>query len=209
RTTFTPDQRRATLAAAEERRDRIALRLLFDYGIRKGTLKAVQFKHFDHQRRRLTTFGKGGKVRDLPIPDPNLWMDLERHILDVGARPSDYLMCRHRMIPVGTPDAAGRRRTELRRFPEKPMSDHGLHRWWYGRLADAGITEPGVLAGERMHKARHTAGQRMLDRTGNLKAVQKLLDHTTIQTTADIYTDWDVDQLTASLAAVLAEDDDG
>ncbi|MGZ6584261.1 MAG: site-specific integrase, partial [Solirubrobacteraceae bacterium] len=45
RTTFTPDQRRATLAAAEERRDRIALRLLFDYGIRKGTLKAVQFKH--------------------------------------------------------------------------------------------------------------------------------------------------------------------
>jgi hypothetical protein len=24
---------------------------------------------------------------------------------------------------------------------------------------------------ERMHKARHTAGQRVLDRTGNLKAV--------------------------------------
>jgi site-specific recombinase XerC len=26
-----------------------------------------------------------------------------------------------------------------------------------------------------MHKARHTAGQRVLDATGNLKAAQKLL----------------------------------
>ena len=29
-----------------------------------------------------------------------------------------------------------------------------------------------------MHKARHSAGQRVLDHTGNLKAVQKLLGHT-------------------------------
>jgi site-specific recombinase XerC len=29
-----------------------------------------------------------------------------------------------------------------------------------------------------MHKARHNAGQRVLDRTGNLKAVQKLLGET-------------------------------
>jgi site-specific recombinase XerC len=37
-----------------------------------------------------------------------------------------------------------------------------------------------------MHKARHTAGQRLLDTTGNLKAVQKLLGHESIQTTGDI-----------------------
>jgi site-specific recombinase XerC len=46
-----------------------------------------------------------------------------------------------------------------------------------------------------MHKARHTAGQRVLDATGNLKAVQKLLGHSSIQTTGDIYADWDIDQL--------------
>jgi hypothetical protein len=34
--------------------DRIALRLLH-YGLRKGALKAVQHKHFDYPRRRLTT----------------------------------------------------------------------------------------------------------------------------------------------------------
>ena len=35
----------------------------------------------------------------------------------------------------------------------------------------------------------------MLDATGNLKAVQKLLGHESIQTTGDIYTDWDIQQL--------------
>ena len=46
-----------------------------------------------------------------------------------------------------------------------------------------------------MHMARHTAGQTVLDKTGNLKAVQKLLGHSSITTTGDIYTDWDIDQL--------------
>src|SRR6185437_6808419 len=81
RSTFTPDQRRSLIASAESLRDRIALRLLFDYGIRKGALAAVEFRHFDHQRKRLTIFTKGQKVRELPLPDPHLWMDLERHIL--------------------------------------------------------------------------------------------------------------------------------
>jgi len=43
-----------------------------------------------------------------------------------------------------------------------------------------------------MHKARHTAGQRVLDATGNLNADQKLLGHASIETTGDVYADWDV-----------------
>jgi hypothetical protein len=39
------------------------------------------------------------------------------------------------------------------------------------------------------------AGQRVLDKTGSLKAVQKLLGNESIQTTGGIYTDWDIDQL--------------
>ncbi len=57
-----------------------------------------------------------------------------------------------------------------------------------------------------MHKARHTAGQRVLDATGNLKAVQQLLGHASIQTTGDIYTDWDIDQLAATMAEILDDD---
>jgi integrase len=196
RTTFTGDDRRAILASADERRDRIALRLLLDYGLRKGALKAVQFKHFDHQRKRLTIFTKGQKVRMLPIPQLEFWLDLERHILDVEAQSGHYLM--PRMKGNGaytTPD------------PEKPMGDHGLHSWWYRRLTAAGVVTEGTSSGERMHKARHTAGQRVLDKTGNLKAVQKLLGHSSIQTTGDVYADWDIEQLAGTMADVLSEDD--
>ena len=57
-----------------------------------------------------------------------------------------------------------------------------------------------------MHKARHTAGQRVLDATGNLKAVQKLLRHQSMLTTADVYLDWDLDQLAQTLAEMLTEE---
>jgi integrase len=57
-----------------------------------------------------------------------------------------------------------------------------------------------------MHKARHTAGQRVLDHTG-ITAAQKLLGHASIQTTGDIHTDWDIDQLEGSLAYVAEHED--
>jgi len=50
------------------------------------------------------------------------------------------------------------------------------------------------------------AGQRVLDKTGNLKAVQKPLGHATIQTTGDIYTDWDIEQLAETLRKVVGEE---
>ena len=49
---------------------------------------------------------------------------------------------------------------------------------------------------------------RVLDGSGNLKAVQKLLGHSSIQTTADTYTDWDIEQLAQTLAEVLQESTD-
>jgi len=198
RTTFTADQQRAIVAEAEDLRDRIALRLLLNYAMRKGALAAVQIKHFDYQRRRLTIFTKGQKVRELPIPQPAFWTDLERYVLEAEAQPHHYLMARQRTIP----------RAGVRRFPDKPMSDHGLHDWWYRQLENAGIVPVGTTKGERMHKARHTAGQRVLDSTGNLKAVQKLLGHASIQTTGDVYADWDNEQLAGTLMDVFRQQEE-
>ena len=48
----------------------------------------------------------------------------------------------------------------------------------------------------------------VLDHTGNLKAVQKLLGHSSITTTGYIYTDWDIDQLEETMRVVVGEDDD-
>ena len=110
RTTFTAEQRRAIIAEQPDLRDHICLCLLLEYGLRKGALQAVQFKHFDHQRKRLTIFTKGQKVRELPIRHRTFWHDLEHHILDAGAQPAHYLLCGQRTIP----------RVGVRRFPEKP-----------------------------------------------------------------------------------------
>lgn len=195
RETFNSNQVRAIIASQDDLRDRLALRLLLNYALRKSELRAVQFKHFDHVRLRLTVFGKGGTVMAVPIPDPAFWHDLERLILDSQAQPGHYLMCGRRGNRHGS-----------RLLPDTRIGNHGLHDWWYARLADAGIVAAGTTKGERMHKGRHTAGQALLDATGNLKAVQKLLRHKSMLTTADVYLDWDLDQLAQSLAEALKED---
>lgn len=110
---------RAIITEQPDLRDRLCLCLLLDYGLRKGALQAVQFKHFDHRRKRLTIFTKGQKVRELPLPHRAFWHDLEHHILDISAQPSHYLLCTQRTIP----------RVGVRRYPEKPMSGHAAHDW--------------------------------------------------------------------------------
>jgi site-specific recombinase XerC len=205
RTTFSRDQIRAIIAAQPELRDRVACRLLLNYGLRKGSLQAIQYKHFDHQRKRLTVFLKRGKIRELPIPHAPFWFDLERLILDEEARADHYLMPRQKTHPVRFEDGKAVE-YRVRRWPEDPMGVHGLHDWWYRCLERAEIVESGVTAGERMHKARHSAGQRILDVSGNLKAAQRLLMHDSMQTTGDHYADWDIDQLSTTLADVLEDE---
>ncbi len=75
-------------------RDRIALRLLLDYALRKSALRSIQINHFDYERHRLIIFTKGKKVREIPIPDPAFWTDLEHYILESEATPSSYLMAK-------------------------------------------------------------------------------------------------------------------
>lgn len=205
RETFNQDTRLRIIASQDSVRDRIALRLLLDYGLRKGSLRQIRFQHFDHVRKRVTVFAKGGKVRELPLPDPAFWHDLERHILDISAEPHHFLMASFKVIPRGNTGLA----PIVKTYPEKAMSESaGMHRWWYGCLGRAGVVPQGTTSGERMHKARHTAGQRVLDATGDLKLVQKLLGHESIRTTGDIYVDYDIDQWAAMLAAAHESEGD-
>jgi integrase/recombinase XerC len=185
------------------RRDRIALRLLLRYGLRKGALRHIQFKHFDANRKRLTIFTKGEKVRELPIVDAALWDDLEKLMFEMSAEPQHFLMHRRKQVFWKYED--GKKLFRWFDYRDEAMGEHGLHDWWYGCLQRAGLVAQGVTRGEKMHKSRHTAGQVVLDATGNLKAVQKLLGHSSIQTTADIYTDWDIDQLAATLEGIEDE----
>jgi integrase len=140
-------------------------------------------------------------VRTLPIVEAAFWDDLGRHIIEWEAQPDDYLLCRRDVRP-NRHKAGEKFVTEHR---DQPMGVHSLHKWWYRCLQRAGIVAAGVTHGRKMHMASHTAGQVVLDKTGNLKAVRKLLGHSSITTTADIYTDWDIDQLAETMREVLGE----
>jgi integrase/recombinase XerD len=189
---------------AHVRRDRTALRLLLEYGVRKGALQRVQFKHFDLGRRRLTIFTKGEKVRDVPLR-PSFVDEVSKLMLESDAAPEHYLLQRHKKIFWKYDIDTGEKLFREKHWPDQPMGQHGLHNWWYRCLERAGIVSAGVTSGEKMHKARHTAGQRVLDTTGNIVAAQKLLGHASVQTTADVYTDWDIDALDRTMGEVLGE----
>ena len=58
-----------------------------------------------------------------------------------------------------------------------PITKSGLNRVWKNALKAAGIED------FKFHDLRHTAGTRLLRETGNLRLVQKLLNHKSITTT--------------------------
>lgn len=188
-------------------RDRVALRLLLEWGIRKGALRAVQYKHFDRVRRRVTIFSKGEKVRDLQIPDDAFWHDLDLAQMALGAEPQHYLMfsCKTFNRFAGYDRETGEARStrvEIEKL-DKQMSSSGLHNWWYACLQRAGVTAEGQRSGQRMHKARHSAGQALLEETHDIKLVQKLLGHANPTTTLETYVDYDEFQLAAHMEELL------
>ena len=71
-----------------------------------------------------------------------------------------------------------RSRAQRRKGEFYPFSRHGWRKDWQRALEAAGIED------FRFHDLRHTAATRVLRATGNIKAVQKMLGHSDITTTA-------------------------
>lgn len=70
-----------------------------------------------------------------------------------------------------------------------PVTYEGMKTRWRRKKAAAGAGDM------RFHDNRHTAASRLLRKSGNLKAVQKLLGHADISTTARFYAHVDMDDL--------------
>jgi integrase len=190
RGTFTPKDAAKVIASQPRQRDRVALLLLFRLGLRKSELARVQFKHYDG--RNLTVFGKGGKVRYLPVVEAELRDLIERHILDRQPSPEEYLLYPEKIGPEFYGGPVGTIWEDwLKQLPSTAM-----HRWWSRCLEPAGIPH------RPMHEARHTAITDFLRRTGNLKLAQMLAGHADIGTTANIYAHLDTTDLETALKAL-------
>jgi integrase len=167
--------RKMPVRAQPELRDRVALKLLFLMGLRKGELAAIRYRDLDLGRRRLCVHGKGGKIRHTPIPTEELRQELAE--LSLRRDPQEHLLYPQKRGPKGTVIWENRR---------KPLSGPALHRWWYRCLTRAGLVDEGTTHGKKMHAARYTSGTEFYLAIGDIYATQQLLGHADVSTTANI-----------------------
>jgi integrase len=156
---FSADEVVRIVAAQPELRDRVALKLLFLMGLRKGELAAIRYRDFDLGRRRLRIHGKGGKIRHTPIPTEELRQEIAE--LSLRRDPTEHLLYPQKRGPKGTVIWENRR---------KPLSGPALHRWWYRFLTRAGVVDEGTTQGKKMHGARYTSGTEFYLATGDIYA---------------------------------------
>jgi integrase/recombinase XerD len=160
------------LGCARTSRDRVALLVLLDCGIRRAELAGIRILDFDLARRQLTVFGKGQKERVIPLRG-RIVMALRSYLGEplefVGRRPEpdDYLLYPEKR----TPD-----RRVYWADPKKPCASNTVHRWWYRMLEQAGLVGHGVRSGLNMHRARHTFATE-LRRVAGVEAASQALGH--------------------------------
>jgi integrase len=141
-------------------------------GLRRAAL-LLTWPQVDFNAATITIIKKGGVQQTLPLSHRAyeiLWGQRGHDKMHVFT----FVAQRTRTCPkTGTKFVRGRR---------YPMTYYGIGTNWRRKRAKAGVSA-------RLHDLRHTAGQRTLRATNNLKLVQKLLGHTEITTTAKYYTD--------------------
>ncbi len=185
------------LGCARTSRDRLALLVLLDCGIRRAEFAGIRIRDFDLARRQLTVFGKGQKERVIPLRG-RIVMALRSYLGEplefVGRRPEpdDYLLYPEKR----TPD-----RRVYWAEPKKPCASNTVHRWWYRMLEQAGLVGHGVRSGLNMHRARHTFATE-LRRVAGVEAASQALGHSDVSTTLGIYGHQDQRDLERAMEAL-------
>ena len=178
------------IAAAKTARDRLAVIVLLDCGVRKSELAGIRVRDFDLARRTLTVFGKGQKERVLPLRGRVIlaceeFLVTPLRALDRTPEPDDYLLYPERRNKHAVSWAK----------PKARMNGQGAHRWWYYLLRDAGLVEKDVQRGLNMHRARHTFATELRKDSKDLGVVQRMLGHEDIHTTEAYYGHYDLSDL--------------
>lgn len=141
--------------------------LAVDSGLRRGEVLGLEIRNVDLDSRVVRVLGKGSKERDIPVGE-----------VAYGALRA-YLAVR----PASS---------SLRVFLSsggKPLTRNGLQTLMYRLKKRSGLPEL------RWHLLRHTFANHFINGGGGLRKLQKILGHSSIKTTADIYTDPELNEL--------------
>lgn len=157
-------------------RNRTILELYYSTGLRCTELVNIKLFDVDLDNRLLKVFGKGSKERLIPLND-----------LAVYAL-NNYLSYRPYLMERNSQSAY--------LFTSKKSKKNPLTRQWCWRLVKLAAEKAGLGKDFTVHTLRHCFATHMLNNGANLRVVQDLLGHSTIQTT-QIYTHLKNDQLKA------------
>ena len=122
----------------------------------------LQWSEVKWEARQIVKLGKGGKIVTVPITSTIraiLWPLRGHHPEHVFTFVADHTV---------------HGRVKGRRYP---MTYHGVRAAWWGIQKRSGIS------GFRFHDFRHNLATKLLRETGNLKLVQRALNHSDIKTT--------------------------
>jgi integrase/recombinase XerD len=156
-------------SVAKTARNRITLLLLYGLGCRVSELISLNLSDFNETDQWLSIFGKGGKERAVPLTK-NLAAELRAYL--VAARP---LLLKDASLKDATEavliNDRGRRPSRV-----------DVWRWLATWSTKAGFPEP-----VNPHRFRHGCATALLESGADLRSIQVLLGHASIQTT-QIYT---------------------
>lgn len=170
------------IVAQDDRRDRVAIMLMYWCALRRDELRRVQFRHIDLARRVLTVFGKGGTVLEQSISEP-LALELERHIQDSQCEADEYLLFPRKVGRRGAWPAYSTETVWEDRL--RPYTESGIDRWWQRCRKNAGLDDKDNRM--LMHELRHSAGTHMHETGHDLVSTQYFMRHRSASTTQRTY----------------------
>ena len=166
------DEAEDPVAACVARRDLAVLELLYATGIRVAELAGLDVDDLDRARRTLTVVGKGDRQRTVPYGGPAAqaledWLEHGRpRLARAASGPALFLGTRGGRIGV----------RQVRAVVDRSLEG----------LGDTSARGP--------HALRHTAATHLLDGGADLRSVQEVLGHSSLQTT-QVYTHVSIDRL--------------
>ena len=160
-------QRMLNAARADNYRDYVLLAVMAGCGLREAEvvgLKLSDFKNSGNDAVMLRVFGKGDKIRNVPI-SPDLWRLVQRYILLTGRSLNSHTDARKPLLTS-------------RVGKDKPLTTRSVQNIVKKYVRAAGITKP-----ISPHSIRHTVGTNMAVNEAPLLVIQQFLGHSDPKTT--------------------------
>lgn len=146
-----------------ESRNLLIIFMLYETGMRRAELVDLQLNNFDFSRKSLLVFGKGQKVRNIPISD-ELITRIKRYLL---IRSESFLEMSYHFF----------------------LTDHGkaIYPRMVHRIVDQKLKEITLTQKRSPHVLRHSFATHLVDGGADIYAIKELLGHSSL-TATQIYT---------------------